>query len=130
VRFKLQPASFASFLAAASRLSDAARLRKIRGDLPINLFSGSEDPAGQRLEGVETLIERYRQAGVHDICHDFCLSGRHEMLSEINRREVLESLLKWVSAFWTAFPAATRTESRCYVWLISFSTSQAKTAGR
>jgi alpha-beta hydrolase superfamily lysophospholipase len=109
---QLQPASFASFLAAAPRLSDPARLRKIRGDLPIYLFSGSEDPVGQQLEGVETLIARYRQAGVHDICHDFYLGGRHEMLNEINRREVFESLLKWVSAPWTAFPAATRTERR------------------
>src|SRR5262252_10021863 len=41
---ELQPASFASFLAAARRLSDLRSLGKIRDDLPIYLFSGSEDP--------------------------------------------------------------------------------------
>jgi len=106
---QLQPASFASFLAAAPSLSDPASLRQIRADLPIYLFSGSDDPVGQQLKGVETLIERYRQAGVHDICHDFYLGGRHEMLNEINRREVLESLLNRVSALLDRVCSPTRT---------------------
>ena len=49
----LQPASQASFLAAASKLADPRRLRGIRSDLPIYLFSGSEDPVGQHLEACD-----------------------------------------------------------------------------
>jgi alpha-beta hydrolase superfamily lysophospholipase len=64
--------------------------------LPIYLFSGSEDPVGQQLEGVELLIERYSNAGISDISYDFYLGGRHEMLNEINRREVLANLLHWM----------------------------------
>jgi len=79
----LQPASFASFLGAAPRLSDPANLRKIRGDLPIYLFLGSEDPVGQKLEGVQILIGRYRNEGLSRISHDFYPGGRHEMLNEI-----------------------------------------------
>jgi len=60
----------------------------MRKDLPVYLFSGSEDPVGQQLEGVQLLMERYRQAGLRNICHDFYPGGRHEMLNEINRREV------------------------------------------
>src|SRR5215471_7595992 len=41
---ELQPASFASFLSASTRLSDPISLRKIRDDLSVYLFSGSEDP--------------------------------------------------------------------------------------
>ena len=66
--------------------------------MPIYLFSGSKDPVGQQLEGVETLIERHRQAGVRDVSHDFYPGGRHEMLNEINRREVFRNLLHWLSA--------------------------------
>jgi alpha-beta hydrolase superfamily lysophospholipase len=95
---QLQPESFASFLAAAPRLSDPANLRKIRPDLPIYLFSGTADPVGQQLKGVETLIERYHLAGIHEITHDFYSGGRHEMLNETNRSEVLANLLNWVSA--------------------------------
>lgn len=95
---ELQPAAFASFLAAAQRLSDPAGLRGIRDDLPVYLFSGSEDPVGQELEGVQTLIDRYHKAGLYDISHDFYHGGRHEMLNEINRGEVRERLLAWIFA--------------------------------
>lgn len=94
---QLQPASFASFLAAAPRLSDQASLRRIRKDLPIYVISGSEDPVGQHLQGVLLLIERYRRAGLKDISHDFYPGGRHEMLNEINRDEVQARLLNWIS---------------------------------
>lgn len=95
---ELQPAAAASFLGASRRLADPVNLRKIRGDLPIYLFSGSEDPVGQQLEGVQVLIERYRNAGIHDISHDFYSGGRHEMLNEINRAEVHARLLGWITA--------------------------------
>ena len=95
----LQPASFASFLGAAPRLSDAVSLRRIRNDLPIYVFSGSEDPVGQQLEGVRVLIERYREAGISDLSIDSYPGGRHEMLNEINRDEVRANLLGWISTF-------------------------------
>ena len=95
---ELQPKAAASFLGAASELSDPLRLRDIRDDLPIYLFSGSEDPVGQQLEGLALLIHRYEKAGLYDISHDFYLGGRHEMLNEINREEVRERLLAWISS--------------------------------
>jgi alpha-beta hydrolase superfamily lysophospholipase len=94
---ELQPAAYASFLAAAPRLSDPVSLRKIRDDLPIYLFSGGEDPVGQQLKGVQILIKRYHKAGVYGISHDFYPGGRHEMLNEINRDEVRARLLGWIS---------------------------------
>ena len=94
---ELQPASFASFLAAAPRLSDPDNLCRIRKDLPIYIFSGSEDPVGQQLQGVRVLIDRYRRAGLEDISYDFDPGGRHEMLNEINRVEVQARLLNWIS---------------------------------
>jgi alpha-beta hydrolase superfamily lysophospholipase len=92
----LRPDSLASFLGTAPRLYDPVALRKIRGDLPIYLFSGSEDPVGQQLRGLHILIERYRDAGLLDITFDFYPGGRHEMLNEINRRQVQTRLLGWV----------------------------------
>ena len=43
-------------------------------------------------------IVRYRKAGLRDISHDFYPGGRHEMLNEINRCEVLNNLIGWISA--------------------------------
>jgi alpha-beta hydrolase superfamily lysophospholipase len=80
------------------RLSDPVRLHNIRDNLLIYLLSGSEDPVGQQLEGVELLMHRYHKAGIHDIAHDFYPGGRHEMLNKVNRGEVRARLLALISA--------------------------------
>ena len=95
---ELQPAAFASFLAAAPQLADPYRLRNVREDLSIYLFSGSDDPVGEQLEGVQLLINRYEKAGLYDVSHDFYQGGRHEMLTEINKDEVRERLLAWIAS--------------------------------
>src|SRR5258708_19757543 len=94
----LQPKSTESFLAASARLADTDALSKIRADLPMYLFSGSEDPIGQQLEGVRTLIDRYHKAGLRDVSHNFYESGRHEMLNELNRGQVRTNIMVWLSS--------------------------------
>jgi alpha-beta hydrolase superfamily lysophospholipase len=93
----LTPASTASFLGASTRLADPALLSEIRQDLPVYLFSGSEDPVGEQLAGVRTLMDRYHQAGICDISFDFYEGARHEMFNEINRGDVRTNLLAWIS---------------------------------
>ena len=94
----LQSKSMESFLAASSQLANPRRLKGVRRDLPLYLFSGSEDPVGQQLNGVKVLLERYRQAGLFNISHHFYPGGRHEMLNEINANEVRMNLLLWLSS--------------------------------
>src|SRR4030095_1042516 len=94
----LKPASMQSFLDAFPRLADPREIRNVRDDLPVYIFSGSDDPIGQRLEGVRVLIDRYRSAGFTSVAHDFYSRGRHEMLHEINRRDVITNLLVWMSS--------------------------------
>jgi alpha-beta hydrolase superfamily lysophospholipase len=93
----LKPDSMQSFLDAFPRLADPREVRKVRDDLPVYIFSGSDDPVGQRLEGVRVLIDRYRSAGLTSISHDFYSGGRHEMLHEVNRRDAITNLLVWLS---------------------------------
>ena len=94
----LRPAAAASFLAAAPQLANPHRLHNVRDDLSIYLFSGSDDPVGERLDGVQLLIYRYAKAGLYDISHDFYQGGRHEMLNEINKDEVRRRLLTWIAS--------------------------------
>jgi alpha-beta hydrolase superfamily lysophospholipase len=89
--------SMESFVNAFPRLADPKELRKVRENLPVYIFSGSDDPVGQRLEGVRVLLGRYRNAGLSSIAHDFYPGGRHEMLHELNRRDVITNLLVWMS---------------------------------
>lgn len=89
--------SMESFVEAFPRLADPRELRRVRESLPIYIFSGSDDPVGQKLEGVRALLDRYRGAGLASVAHDFYPGGRHEMLHEVNRRDVITNLLIWMS---------------------------------
>jgi len=94
----LQPKSTESFLAASARLADTDALSKIRSGLPMYLFSGSENPIGQQLQGIRALIERCRQAGICNISHDFYEGGQREMLNEQNRGQARSNILVWLSS--------------------------------
>jgi alpha-beta hydrolase superfamily lysophospholipase len=52
------------------------------------LIPESTAASPRQLAGVETLMQRYRDAGIYDISHNFYAGGRHEMRNEINRDEV------------------------------------------
>jgi alpha-beta hydrolase superfamily lysophospholipase len=92
-RIKLSPFR----MDALERLADPSDIRKVQEDLPIYIFSGSDAPVGQKLAGVRVLIDRYRSAGITSIVHDFYQGGRHEMLHETNRRDVITNLLVWMA---------------------------------
>jgi Serine aminopeptidase, S33 len=94
----LQPKSTESFLAASAWLADTESLYKIRSGLPMYVFSGSEGPIGQQLQGIRTLIAPYRQAGIRNISHNFYEGGRHEMFNELNRGQVRTNILVWPSS--------------------------------
>jgi alpha-beta hydrolase superfamily lysophospholipase len=93
--FGLTEASFASLAAEGPRLADPASLAAIPDDLPICLFSGDMDPLHCVLGGVTPLIERYRAAGKQTESR-FYEGGRHEMLNETNRAEVVGDLWRWL----------------------------------
>jgi len=93
----LKTSAMTSFLGASARLADPREIRKVREDLPVYMFSGSDDPVGLRSEGVRTLADRYRSVGMTSVALEFYPGGRHEMVHEINRIQVFTDLLGWMS---------------------------------
>src|SRR5437667_5880436 len=93
----LKPDSMQSFLGAFPRLADPQEMRKGREDLPLYILTGSDDPVGQRLEGVRVLIDGHRRGAITSIAHDLCSGGGQQLLNEINRRDVITNLLVWMS---------------------------------
>lgn len=63
---------------------------KIPKDLPIFLFSGEKDPVGSNTKSVLNLIGLYKALQIKNISYKFYKDGRHEMLNEINRDEVMK----------------------------------------
>jgi alpha-beta hydrolase superfamily lysophospholipase len=94
--FTVNDAARASMFSAGSRTAQPAEMRKIRSDLPIYLFAGDKDPVNGNLEWLNPLIERYRAAGVKNLSIDWYQDGRHEMLNETNRSEVVANLARWI----------------------------------
>ena len=73
----------------------APDLSGIKPGLPVYVFVGDEDPINNRLAAVTPLIDTYRAAGMH-VTFKVYPGGRHEMLNETNRDEVVADLLGWL----------------------------------
>jgi alpha-beta hydrolase superfamily lysophospholipase len=83
-------------LDALPTLSDPQNLARVPKELPIYILAGSEDPVNGKLKGLHRLVKDYNRAGVRDITWRVYTDGRHEMLNETNRHEVLTDLTKWL----------------------------------
>ena len=71
-------------------------ISRIPQDLPLYIFSGSCDPVGANAKSVRLLINLYQKLGIKDLNFKFYPDGRHEMLNEINREEVMADVIKWL----------------------------------
>ncbi len=65
-------------------------------NLPILMFSGSNDPVGGCGKTVTKLHNKLKQIGITDLTFKLYEGGRHEMLNEINKEEVYEDIKKWL----------------------------------
>jgi alpha-beta hydrolase superfamily lysophospholipase len=89
------------------RRDDPGRLARIRNDLPVLIVVGHADPVHRNLDGVRYLETRWREAGVRRIDKLIYPGGRHEMLNELNRNDVMRDITEWLDQIL----AAARTQS-------------------
>ncbi|MCL1993376.1 MAG: lysophospholipase [Spirochaetes bacterium] len=88
---------FYSDLARARlRVHAPEALAKIKRDLPMYIFSGSADPAGDMGAGPTALVAAYKALGMPDLEFVLYPGARHEPLNETNKDEVMENLLSWI----------------------------------
>lgn len=71
---------------------------KMRKNLPILFFSGTEDPVGDYGSGVKKAYKLFCDSGMQDVYMKLYPGGRHEMLNESNRAEVFSDILSWIKA--------------------------------
>jgi len=94
--FMVTTRTWVTLLDALGDLLSDDNLAKVRNDLPIFILSGSEDPVGDMGRGPLRLADSYRAAGLSDVELKLYVGGRHEMLNETNRDEVVADILGWV----------------------------------
>lgn len=87
---------FYDFFIGLMKIEDKRNIRLVPKDLPIYIFSGDKDPVGKFGKGVVNLYNRYKDQGVKDVEYKLYKDGRHEMLNEINRDEVMNDVVEWL----------------------------------
>lgn len=73
-------------------------LEKININTPIYIFAGDRDPVGYLGKGIVNLYETYKRRGVKNLSYKLYKDGRHEMLNEINKDEVILDVIKWLDS--------------------------------
>jgi len=93
--FVLRADSLANLMAGAREARRSTSIERIPVDLPVYVFSGSADPVHGEEKGLNRLLKKYRTR-LKRVDYRLYPDGRHEMLNETNRDEVVEDLIGWL----------------------------------
>jgi alpha-beta hydrolase superfamily lysophospholipase len=102
--FGIDATSVKDMFAGARRLADPDQVARMPNYLPLYVAVGSKDPVNGGLSLLWPLVDRYRAAGLDDLTVRVYDDGRHEILNEISRAEVIDDLLQWLQRV-SALPA-------------------------
>ena len=94
--FVLTPGSLIDMSQGSAISQQKLSLAKIPQNLPVYVFSGSEDPIhGERVD-LDRMVNAYRRRGLTQLTYKLYPGGRHEMFNETNRDEVVTDLVQWL----------------------------------
>ena len=72
-------------------------LCRIPESLPIYIFAGDKDPVGYNGKGIISLFNCFKGLVINDVSYKLYKDGRHEMLHEYNKDEVISDLVLWLN---------------------------------
>lgn len=78
-------------------LTSQRNIYRMNKEAPVYFMSGAEDPVGDYGKGVEKAYKAFCDAGLVDVMIRLYPGGRHEMLNEINREDVMRDILNWLN---------------------------------
>lgn len=87
---------FRDLFCLLKRISGEAWSKGIPLDLPMLFASGDNDPVGDYGKGIEKIQEQLTKAGCSCVKVKIYEGGRHELLHEINQKEVCQYLFHWL----------------------------------
>ncbi len=88
---------FLDILKGSKKINKQYTFKKTPKKLPIFIFSGDKDPVGEMGEGVKRVVKNYKKAGIKDLTLKLYKGGRHEMLNEVNKKEVEQDVINWLN---------------------------------
>lgn len=99
--FRFTAAAYRDFFNVMLTLKLGRHRKRMSADLPILLISGAEDPVGDFGRGVERVYKQYKRNGTKDIQIMLYPDDRHEILNELNKKEVYQDIINWIFAHCT-----------------------------
>ena len=79
------------------KISNSENYANMNRDFPILLISGDKDPVGDMGEGVKWVYEMYKSLGFSDINISLYKDGRHEILNDVKRQDVINEIIEWLN---------------------------------
>ena len=85
-----------SMMEGLQYIQDSENLDGMKKNLPVFFIAGGDDPVGNYSAGVRQATEKFKEHGMQQVDMKIYPLGRHEILNEINRREVYEDVADWI----------------------------------
>lgn len=87
---------FIDLFEGLAKINDAASIRQVPDGLPILLLSGLDDPVGNKGKGVWQAARQFTDSGIKNVTVMLYEGGRHEMLNEVDRKQVFNFIKDWI----------------------------------
>lgn len=71
-------------------------MKRIPKSLPVLFTAGADDPVGAFGKSVTRVYEKYKAAGIKDVSIHLYEGDRHEILNEVDRKNVYQDILEWI----------------------------------
>lgn len=88
---------FLDILKGSKKINKTSTFENTPKELPVFIFSGDKDPVGEMGKGVKRVVKKYKKAGIKNLTLKLYKGGRHEMLNEINKKEVEQDVINWLN---------------------------------
>ena len=94
--FVFTVSAFRALFGGLMEIQNRKNLAKILPKLPIFLLSGTKDPVGNNGHGVLHVAHALQDSGVRNVTVKLYTDCRHELLNELNYRQVYLDILTWM----------------------------------
>ncbi len=95
--FLFSAGAYKDLLDGVEIIEQDKEIDKVPKDLPMFIISGDKDPVGNLGKGVIKLSETYKSHGMKSVKVKLYKNGRHELLNDIHREEVISDVIDFIN---------------------------------
>lgn len=87
---------FVDMMIGINTIVQKNNINKVPKELPMFILSGGKDPVGSNGKDVRKTYAMYKSSGIKNVKFKLYKDGRHEMLNELNKKDVYKDILQWI----------------------------------